>query len=93
MYKTERDKKRIKEFLDLADNDHYTLPKYSHPVLVYELKDEMVNYSLWEEDMLERFGLKNVDGYDYQTDVLFCPDWVAGEDEDDDDFDDDDDDI
>ena len=45
----------------------------------------------WEEEILERFGLKNVDGWDHTENVAFCPDWMQGEDEDeDDDLDDDD---
>jgi hypothetical protein len=43
--------------------------------------------------MLNRFGLDNVDGWDYEEDIVFCPDWVRDDEDDDDDWDDDDDDL
>ncbi|MCL1827008.1 MAG: hypothetical protein FWG20_03105 [Candidatus Cloacimonetes bacterium] len=90
--KTESDRKKIREFLDLLDNEKYNLTRYSKPVLVYLVdENKRVKYSIWEEDMLNRFGVENVDGWDYEDDLSFCPDWVA-DDEDDDDWDDDDDD-
>jgi len=88
MMKTERDRKRIIEFLDLIDNDKYDLRKYTNPVLVYTIdKESRVKYSLWENDLLTRYGLENVDGWDFEEDISFCPDWVSGKedvDEDDD---------
>ncbi|HPR18646.1 MAG TPA: hypothetical protein PLD62_10425 [Candidatus Cloacimonadota bacterium] len=94
----ERDKSRIKEFFELSGTDH-SLRKYHRPVLVYEVADDKVHYSLWEEEILERFGLENVDGWDKTENIAFCPDWMRGEEEDDDDdlddidLDDDDDDF
>ncbi len=90
--RTEADKKRIRDFLDLVDNDKYQIQKYSRPVLVYTIDSINVMYSIWEEDMLKQFGLENVDGWDHRTDVIFCPDWISGDDEDED-FDDEDDDF
>ena len=93
--KAEHDKKKIREFLDLLDNDKYDLRRYSKPALVYLVdEDKRIKYSLWEKDMLERFGLDNVEGWDYEDDLAFCPDWVIdAEEDDDDDFDDEDDDF
>ena len=82
----ENDKNRIKEFFELSGMD-FNLRKYHKPVLVYEVADDKVRYSLWEEEILERYGLKNVDGWDKTENVAFCPDWMQG-DEDDDDLDD-----
>lgn len=93
MMQTEKDKKRIREFLELLDNEKYELRRYSHPVLVYEIAGNDVRYSLWEEDVLERYGLQNVDGWDFEEDTVFCPDWVLNDDDDDDDLDDDDEDF
>ena len=47
------------------------------------------------DEILERFGLKNVDGWDSTEDLIYCPDWMQDpeEDEDLDDIDLDDDDI
>ncbi len=92
--KAERDKKRLKEFFDLMGNP-YSLRKYTNPVLVYDIVNDYVRYSVWEDDLLERFGLENVDGWDKKENALFCPDWMLDdeyEDEDDDDFDEDEDD-
>jgi hypothetical protein len=36
---------------------------------------------------LDRFGLKNVDGWDATEDLIFCPDWLQHPDEFDDDED------
>ncbi|MBN2460565.1 MAG: hypothetical protein JXB60_03065 [Candidatus Cloacimonetes bacterium] len=83
MMKAERDKERIKEFFDLTDTA-YNLRKYHKPVLVYDVKGDKVRYSLWEEDILQRFGLENVDGWDATEDLIFCPDWMQGKDEDED---------
>lgn len=95
MMKSQFDRNKIREFLDLVENERYDLRKYTKPVLVYMVdENEKVKYSLWEQDMLNRFGLENVDGWDYEEDIVFCPDWVQDEfdDEFDDDWDDDDDD-
>ena len=93
--KAEKDRKRILEFFELIGSP-FSLRKYSTPVLVYDIFEDEVRYSVWEEDMLDRFGLENVDGWDKKENSLFCPDWMFddGEDEDDedDDVDDDDDD-
>jgi hypothetical protein len=89
MMQVEKDRNRIREFFNLLEDEHYDLRKFSHPILVYKIEDERVYYSLWEESLLTRYGLKNVDGWDYEDDVLFCPDWIRGLDDDDDDDDDD----
>jgi len=78
----ESDRKKIIEFLDLLGNERYDLRRYSHPILVYKVDNGTVYYSLWEEEILSRYGLKNVDGWDYKEDALFCPDWVIGVDND-----------
>jgi len=90
MMKAEKDRKKIREFFELVENEKYDLRRYSVPVLVYMVdENKRVKYSLWELDLLNRFGLENVDGWDYEEDSSFCPDWVM--DDDDEDFDDDDD--
>ena len=90
MMKTEKDKKKIREFLNLIENEKYDLRKYTRPVLVYFVdENKRVKYSIWDEDLLNRFGLENVDGWDYEEDIAFCPDWV--DEENDDDIDDEDD--
>ncbi len=90
--KAERDKKRLKEFFDLMGNP-YSLRKYTNPVLVYDIVNDYVRYSVWEADLLDRFGLENVDGWDKKENALFCPDWMLDDEyEDDDDFDEDEDD-
>ena len=92
MLKTERDRKMIVEFFDLVENDKYDLRKYSKPVLVYCIDaDNRVKYSLWENDLLMRYGLENVDGWDFEEDISFCPDWVSDQVESDVEDDDDDD--
>ncbi len=78
MMNTENNRKKIIEFLDLLGNENYELRRYSRPVLVYKVVDKTVYYSLWEEDVLNRFGLKNVEGWDSKEDSIFCPDWVIG---------------
>ena len=90
----ERELKKIKEFFELSDSD-FSLRKYHKPVLVYDVADDKVRYSLWEADILEKFGLKNVDGWDKTENIAFCPDWMRDDvDEDDlDDIDLDDDDL
>jgi len=93
MMNVEKDKKRIREFLNLIENEAYDLRKYTRPVLVYFVDaNKTVKFSIWENDLLTRFGLDNVDGWDYEEDISFCPDWIYDVDEDDDFYDDDDDD-
>ncbi len=88
-FRAEKDKKKIKEFLDLVENHKVEIRYYKHPVLVWRNLDGVCHYSFWEEEILDRFGLSNVDGWDYQEDLLFCPDWVDDEDEEEEeDFDD-----
>jgi len=89
--KAERDRKRIREFFELIGSP-YSLRKFSNPVLVYDIYNDDVRYSVWEEDMLDRFGLENVDGWDKKENSLFCPDWMLDDEYEDDDDDDDDDD-
>jgi hypothetical protein len=91
VFKQEASTKKIKEFLELVENHKLELRHYKEPVLVWAVQDGTVYYSMWENDTLTRYGLENVDGWDFEEDRLFCPDWVDEED-DDDDFDDDDDD-
>lgn len=93
VFRSEDNRKKIKEFLDLIDNNKIELRHYKNPVLVWGNDDGICHYSLWEAEILDRFGLENVEGWDYKEDLLFCPDWIAGEDEDDldDDIDDDED--
>ena len=91
-FKQESNFKKLKEFLDMVENHHIELRRYKNPVLVWAVQDGTVYYAFWEEEMLSKFGLNNVDGWDYEEDVLFCPDWIdedADWDEDDD-LDDDD---
>lgn len=91
MMNMEKDRERIREFFDLIESEHYDLRKFGRPVLVFKVHDDRVYYSLWEETLLERYGLENVDGWDYEEDVLFCPDWMTGNDPLDDADDDEDD--
>ncbi len=88
-FKRQDEIKKIKEFLDMVENHKVELRRYKTPVLVWAVEEGTVYYSFWEHEMLDKFGLENVDGWDYEEDMLFCPDWVE---DDDDDFDDDDDD-
>ncbi|MBM4403952.1 MAG: hypothetical protein FJ042_06200 [Candidatus Cloacimonetes bacterium] len=93
IFKQESDKKRIVEFLDLVENDKVEMRKYRKPVLVWAVENDTVYYSFWEQELLDKFGLDNVDGYDYQENLGFCPDWISDEDDDWDDDEDDSDDI
>jgi hypothetical protein len=94
VFKKESDPKKIKEFLTLVENPKVELRRYKSPVLVWAVQDETVYYSFWEDDLLSRYGLENVDGWDFEEDLLFCPDWVEDSDEEDlDDIDLDEDDI
>jgi hypothetical protein len=93
-FRQEGEAKKIKEFLSLVDNHKIDIRHFKHPVLVWAIQDGTVYYSFWEDEILTRFGLDNVDGWDYEEDLLFCPDWIGEpEDEDEDDLDDDDDDL
>ncbi|HNX37131.1 MAG TPA: hypothetical protein PL124_01885 [Candidatus Cloacimonadota bacterium] len=87
----ETDTKRIREFLDLVENHKVEIRHYKNPVLVWGVQEGTVYYSFWEADLLEKYGLQNVDGWDFEEDQLFCPDWMTDEDDDDYDLDDDDD--
>ena len=92
-FRSESDTKKIREFLDMVENTKIEIRRYKYPALVWSTKDGTCYYSFWEKDMLDRFGVENVDGWDYEEDVLFCPDWIeeeAEEPDDDDDSDDDD---
>lgn len=91
-FKQESSIKKIKEFLDLVENHKIELRHYKHPVLVWAVQEGTVHYSFWESVTLEQYGLDNVDGYDFEEDALFCPDWVLDEDEELDDFEEDDED-
>ena len=92
MMNAERDLKRIKEFFELNKTE-FNLRQFHKPVLVYDIVDDKVRYSLWEMEILDRFGLKNVDGWDKTENIIFCPDWMQGNYEDEEDFDLDDDDL
>ena len=90
----ENDIQKLREFLDMVENSKVEITRYKSPVLVWAVKEGTVYYSFWEQDLLDRFGLINVDGWDYEEDSLFCPDWVDDSDNDwDDDIDDEDDDF
>lgn len=91
-YRQESELKKIKEFVDLVENHKIDLRHYKSPVLVWGIQEGTVYYSFWEAELLQRFGLDNVDGWDFEEDLLFCPDWVGDTEDDDADFDDDDDD-
>ncbi|HCM16253.1 MAG: hypothetical protein PHS36_03430 [Candidatus Cloacimonetes bacterium] len=90
-FRQENDRKKIKEFLDLVENHKIELRYFKNPVLVWANSDGVCHYSFWEEETLQKYGFANVDGWDYEEDLLFCPDWVA-DDQEEEDFDDDDDD-
>lgn len=92
VFKQETEVKKIREFVDLVENHKLELRHYKNPVLVWAVQDGTVYYTIWEEETLGRFGLENVDGWDYEEDLLFCPDWMNPEDEVEEDDDDDDDD-
>jgi len=91
VFKQETDKKRIMEFLDLVENDKVELRNYKKPVLVWAVDDDTVYYSFWEQELLDKFGIDNVDGYDYRENLGFCPDWVSDDDDWDDEGDEEDD--
>lgn len=89
----EGNKDRIKEFFELRSANQ-NLRQYHRPVLVYEVVGDKVRFSLWEEDILNRYGLKNVDGWDETEDLFYCPDWMQGKEEEEEDIDlDDEDDL
>ncbi|MBN2829409.1 MAG: hypothetical protein JXR56_03695 [Candidatus Cloacimonetes bacterium] len=81
MMKMESRREKIVEFLQMIENTVIEMRKYSRPVLVWQVTDGTVQYSIWEDDVLSRFGLENVDGWDYEEDALFCPDWISDEEE------------
>lgn len=91
MFKSESNREKIIEFIYLIENEKIDLRRYTRPVLVWTIQDQKVGYTVWEEDLFNRFGLENVDGWDYEEDIGFAPDWIF-DDDDADDFDDDDDD-
>ena len=92
-FRQESDPQKLREFLELVENNKVEIRRYKHPALVWALKEGTVYYSFWEQEILDKFGLDNVDGWDYEEDLLFCPDWVGDNEEDwDADIDDDDDD-
>lgn len=91
MFKSDSNREKIREFLYLIENEKIDLRRFTHPVLVWAVKDQRVCYTVWEEDLLHRFGLENVDGRDYDEDISFAPDWILDDDDDDLLFDDDDD--
>jgi len=93
VFKQENSSKKIKEFLDLVENHKIELRHFKSPVLVWAVQDGTVYYSFWDSSLLDQYGLENVDGWDYEEDALFCPDWVMDEEEEDLDDDDDDDDL
>jgi hypothetical protein len=76
-FRQESDPQKLREFLELVENHKVEIRRYKHPVLVWALKEGTVYYSFWEQDVLERFDIANVDGWDYEEDLLFCPDWVG----------------
>ncbi len=90
-FQKETNAKKIREFLELVENHKVEIRHYKSPVLVWGVQDGTVYYSFWEEELLDRFGLENVDGWDFEEDQLFCPDWMSDDDDLDDDDDDDDD--
>ncbi len=93
-YRKESNLKKIREFLDLSENHKIELRHYKDPVLVWAVSDGTAYYAIWENELLEKYGLANVDGWDFEEDLLFCPDWMGdAEDDADDDLDDDDDDL
>jgi len=92
-FRKEKDTKKILEFIELSENYKIELRRYREPVLVWAVEDGTAYYSIWENEMLEKFGLENVDGWDYEEDLLFCPDWMADEEDKLDDDEDDDEDF
>lgn len=92
IFKRQDDLKKIKEFLGMVENHKVELKRYKYPSLVWAVQEGTVYYAFWESEMLDRFGLANVDGWDFEEDALFCPDWLVEYDELDDNDDEDDDD-
>lgn len=90
-FRKESDPKKIRELLDLSENHKVELRHYKNPVLVWAVSDGTAYYAIWESELLERFGLASVDGWDFEEDLLFCPDWMGDQEEEDDDDDDDED--
>lgn len=89
-FRKEADQKKIRELLDLSENHKVELRHYKNPVLVWAVADGTAYYAIWESELLDKFGLPNVDGWDFEEDLLFCPDWMGEEmEEDDEDLDDD----
>lgn len=76
-FRKESDTRKIKEFLDLSENHKIELRHYKCPVLVWAVSEGTAYYAIWEAEVLDKFGLENVDGYDFEEDLLFCPDWMA----------------
>lgn len=91
VFKQEKDSRKIKDFVDLVENHKLELRHYKDPILVWAVQDGTVYYTIWENELLDKFGLENVDGWDYEEDLLFCPDWMNPEEDEDEDLDDDDD--
>ncbi len=93
IFREEANPKRLKEFVDMVDNPKLEMRRFKYPVLVWAVKEGTVYYTIWEREVLDKFGLSSVDGWDYEEDALFCPDWIdENEDDWDDDTDDDNDD-
>ncbi|MBP7205201.1 MAG: hypothetical protein KBA54_01640 [Candidatus Cloacimonetes bacterium] len=91
-FRKESDIKKIREFIDLSENHKIELRHYKSPILVWAVSDGTAYYAVWEDELLQRYGLENVDGWDFEEDLLFCPDWMAEDwDDEDSDLDDDDD--
>ena len=86
MIKLERDRNKIIEFLDLVDNDNYLMRKFNKPVIVWEIDNNIIKYTLWESNVLEQLGVENIIGWDYREDKIFAPDWALDDDEFDDDL-------
>lgn len=76
IFRQESDPKKIKEFVDMVDNLKLEMRRYKYPVLVWAVKEGTVYYTIWEKEVLEKFGLESVDGWDFEEDALFCPDWI-----------------
>ncbi|MDX9950132.1 MAG: hypothetical protein RBS31_06640, partial [Candidatus Syntrophosphaera sp.] len=83
-FRKEADVKKIRELLELAENHKIELRYYKNPVLVWAVEDGTAYYTIWEYDLLQRFGLQNVYGWDFEEYLLFCPDCMDLEDDEDD---------
>ena len=68
-FKSTDDLKKIKEFLSMVENHKVEIRHYKYPVLVWAVQEGTVYYTIWEQELLSRFGLENVDGWDYEEDV------------------------